>query len=289
MKSYLTKSLIILIVLSSCIDSQKNNKVYFLDISENDSFSKELFIDKVIKISDSIRIDSEMLYILEGDYLLNKNELLSYKAVQQKLSVDSINLFEPMLIILEDRNIIQKQSDPQNLKFAVIKSTFSEAEYEMLIKNLEVAANDWKRVCNVRFRHIKEIDNILNSKDNPDSLTFVIKKYDARGKFVAKSFFPLSEKKYRKILLDPSFFVAKYSVDGLLRHEFGHILGFIHEHIRTSAPKSCPNEESLPYFKLTDYDPKSVMHFFCPDIVIGNKNLNLTNIDSIGAAQIYPY
>lgn len=127
MKSYLTKSLIILIVLSSCIDSQKNNKVYFLDISENDSFSKELFIDKVIKISDSIRIDSEMLYILEGDYLLNKNELLSYKAVQQKLSVDSINLFEPMLIILEDRQEIDFQKyDERTAGFTSAKNVITE-------------------------------------------------------------------------------------------------------------------------------------------------------------------
>ncbi|UTW61819.1 hypothetical protein KFE98_17670 [bacterium SCSIO 12741] len=70
-----------------------------------------------------------------------------------------------------------------------------------------------------------------------------------------------------------------------MRHELGHVLGFRHEHIRSGAPAKCPNENTSGTINLTQYDPRSVMHYFCGQV--GSKDLSFTDVDVRGAQKVY--
>jgi hypothetical protein len=71
----------------------------------------------------------------------------------------------------------------------------------------------------------------------------------------------------------------------VLRHELGHVLGFRHELIRSGAPAVCPKEPLWDARPLTDYDPQSVMHYFCGGV--GSSSLRITELDRVGAQQVY--
>jgi hypothetical protein len=65
----------------------------------------------------------------------------------------------------------------------------------------------------------------------------------------------------------------------------GHVLGFRHEHIRSGAPADCPQEGTSDAINLTEYDPRSVMHYFCGGI--GTQEMKLTEVDRQGAQAVY--
>jgi hypothetical protein len=63
------------------------------------------------------------------------------------------------------------------------------------------------------------------------------------------------------------------------------VLGWRHEHISHDAPPACPDEDDFDQQKITQYDPKSVMHYFCGGV--GSKELKISDIDRAGSVQIY--
>ena len=78
---------------------------------------------------------------------------------------------------------------------------------------------------------------------------------------------------------------AERTLLGVLRHELGHVLGFRHEHIRSGAPPGCPDEDVFGAIDLNDYDPKSVMHYFCGGV--GNRDLVITAEDRTASQIVY--
>jgi hypothetical protein len=103
------------------------------------------------------------------------------------------------------------------------------------------------------------------------------------------------ESAYGAVLLSP-FSISKTTVT----HEFGHILGLMHEHNHPDSPISvCPyyleNKKQSKDLIYTEFDKKSVMNY-CYVLFQGmNKGLskhdrelilNLYNIDQIGRAHV---
>jgi hypothetical protein len=92
----------------------------------------------------------------------------------------------------------------------------------------------------------------------------------------------------RKVVFDSSYFRPglRFNRVGVLRHELGHVLGFRHEHIRSGAPAECPgDDEAVKLFPFGEYDPRSVMHYFCGPV--GNPDLRFSAGDRKGAQQLY--
>ncbi|PPL04279.1 matrixin family metalloprotease [Parapedobacter indicus] len=230
---------------------------------------------------DTVGIDGTVYYIVEGDLLLDDKELH-----QQFYRVNKPQDSQKLVGITRNGNILRIE-DPTDIKYAIIKKSFSSSEYEKLVVYLKDATDDWSRVCNVAFNHVSRLDATLEVDDNPEEVTFIVRKMrtSKRG-LLASAFFPYDPKPERRMLITPAFFQTSFEKTGILRHEIGHILGFRHEHIRSGAPAICPKNESVDHtIELTDYDPQSVMHYFCGDA--GTRELKLTKIDSIGASLVY--
>lgn len=230
---------------------------------------------------DTLLIDKTIYYIVEGDLLLDIDELK-----MQFYKVNRPNDNRKLVGITRDGKIIRIEN-PTNIRYSIIKETFSDKEYKDIIDYMNEATTNWKNVCNVNFVHNSELDSKLRATENPDEVTFVIRKigYSSNG-LLASAFFPYAPKNERKVFITPSFFrTTNFNKAGILTHEIGHILGFRHEHIRSGAPALCPRENTDSTIDLTQYDPQSVMHYFCGGA--GTRDLKLTAIDSIGASIIY--
>jgi hypothetical protein len=178
-----------------------------------------------------------------------------------------------------------KWPEKYTLTYSIIKSSFSDVnEYNTVKENMLKATRDWENTCNVKFFYdkSKDKDKIFSP---PNDLTFIVAGYDADGKFIASSFFPYDPLEKRRILIDPSYFLTNFDKTGVLRHELGHVIGFRHEHIRPEAPLVCDDEILEGTINLTDYDPQSVMHYFCGGV--GNHDLLITDVDCRGAQHVY--
>jgi hypothetical protein len=141
--------------------------------------------------------------------------------------------------------------------------------------------------CGVIFQHLPGLDDNVALRTS-QATVFHVRSFDARGRFIAAAFFPNDPQERRRVLVDPSYFHTDLLFDqiGVLRHEFGHVLGFRHEHIRSGAPPECPKETLVDTIDLTvRYDPQSVMHYFCGSV--GSKALAITELDREGARKLY--
>ncbi len=221
-------------------------------------------------------------YIIEGDLLMTKMEYYQYKNQRDFLPV---SLNAPKLLGYKIGNKIIKQPEHLNMKYAIVKSSFNNiAQYDSVKNNMIKATKDWMGLCNVKFNYIAELDDLIDTNDNPDSLTFVVRK--AKGTYNARAFFPDQAKELRKIKITPVHFNSDYDKTGILRHELGHVLGFLHEHILLDED-FCREASSYQTNSVTDYDPKSVMHYYCEGI--GTHKLKFTQKDSLGAIAYYPF
>jgi hypothetical protein len=127
---------------------------------------------------------------------------------------------------------------------------------------------------------------VPSSSQGSGKLTFVVRYEKAEGTFVATSFFPHFAVRSRYVNIDAQYFTTEYDHVGVFIHEIGHILGYLHEHIRasTSTVSGCYKEKNS-WKPLTNYDPKSAMHYWCDGG--GTFSLNLTDLDIEGHRLLY--
>lgn len=244
-------------------------------------------------------IDGQSLHVVEGDLLLDEDELLLYSLRQEALrnaekvgaTSAAMSQAESLVALAPNGQIVRWRPGKQ-LTYCVLKDSFlSEAQYDQVCKDMETATGAWRDACGIEFAHLKAHDSHGDPTSSPEDispdLVFSVRFIDAQGKFIASAFFPTYPPPRRRILVDPSFFSPKqpFNTAGVFRHELGHVLGFRHEHIRSGAPAACPDEPLFDVKDLTKYDPQSVMHYFCGEV--GNPALELTELDRIGAQTVY--
>lgn len=249
----------------------------------------EPMFDKLKRGLKTVTIDGETFYVAEGDLLIDETRLPRY-AVQRAAAATAPPVAEDdtegrsRLLAVSENGKIVRWKPGTVLSFCVLKSTFGDQnKYETVRNNMLAATWNWEETCGVKFEHRADLDD--SPTNTPAGVLFTVREVNANGQFIAAAFFPNEPHNRRRLIIDPSYYTTSFDKVGVLRHELGHVLGFRHEHIRSGAPPACGDEDTGDTIEVTNYDPKSVMHYFCGGV--GSLDLKITEIDTDGSQKIY--
>ncbi len=159
-----------------------------------------------------------------------------------------------------------------------VSRTFG-TRHAAVVAAMAEATDDWMMAADVSFQYLSEEDDNCTAS-NPRVL-FDIRPTSTTS-YLARAFFPGYSRSQRNILVSTTAFSSRTPLVGVIRHELGHVLGFLHEHIRRP---STPCPEGGSYRGVTAYDPGSVMHY--PQCGGTNFRLDLSPLDVTGAAAVY--
>jgi serralysin len=179
------------------------------------------------------------------------------------------------------RDDVWSAATAQNLTYCISQSSFG-SRYSTVVSAMNSATGAWESAGRLNFVHVASLDGDCNARSN---VVFNVRQVTS-SQYLARAFFPSSNRRSREILIATSSFgnISPWSLTGVLRHELGHTIGLRHEHTR---PDSGACFEDNNWRALTAYDASSVMHY--PQCN-GSQNgdLVLTNLDKAGAAALYP-
>jgi len=168
-----------------------------------------------------------------------------------------------------------------NITYCVSSSSFG-ANYNKVVTAMANAAGAWEAAGNVNFVHLSQYDSSCTASQA--NVVFDVRQVSGQ-QYLARAFFPNSSRSARNVLIDTSSFgnLGVWTLDGILRHELGHTLGFRHEH---TLPQAGTCFEDNNFRPLTEYDSKSVMHY--PQCNGTNQgDLVLTDKDKAGIVALY--
>lgn len=180
-----------------------------------------------------------------------------------------------------------------DLRFC-ISDLFAERKDEV-VESFMAAVEEWETIADVKFVYLPEHDARCTTR-NAQVVFNVRPSDDPWARYIARAFFPnYTERKQREIIINMAshdgmfgadHIEGDYTLQGVLRHELGHVLGFRHEHIRDEA-NAYFCREGDDYRPITEYDAKSVMHYpQCNGQ--GDWGLHLSDVDQRGAGFFYP-
>lgn len=245
---------------------------------------EESTYDRLKRTLKTVEIDNEKFYVAEGDLLIDENELSEYAKIREK-AAPAAAADRDRLIVVADNGKPVRWKPGMILSYCVLKNTFSDPNnYETVKNNMKQATWDWEATCGVKFEYKPEFDD-SESNATPAGVLFTVREIDAGGRFIASAFFPNSPAYKRRLVIDPSYYSTSFDGVGVLRHELGHVIGWRHEQINSGAPPACQGEDVGEVIELTDYDPQSVMHYFCGGV--GTLELAITDKDRDGSQKLY--
>jgi len=239
---------------------------------------------------------AQTYYVLEGDTLASDQEVHDY--IDRKATEGVPSLEQPIELIVHTEDGVEAKwpDGAQFLKYAIDRTTFpDDASFQQVAADLLGASQDWVAscaTCKIRFEHEPQFDSIntyeeLQAATATDAIRFLVVysggPFDKRTP-IASSFFPTDPWSRRILNIYPGYFrlTGGYTGRGVLRHEIGHILGYAHEQTRHIAGCKFEGDNWVP---LTEYDPFSVMHYFCGGG--GTRDLQLSALDVKGHNAFY--
>jgi serralysin len=150
-----------------------------------------------------------------------------------------------------------------------------------IVTAMQQATASWSDVIAVGFEYRSGEDS--NCTNNNNNVLFNVRLVNAT--YFASAFFPDSTRAARELLVTESAFTTNAGgrdLQGILRHEVGHVLGFRHEHIHIT----CTDEGPAEGRQVTSYDVNSVMHY--PQCrPSGTGGYRQTALDFKGAITLY--
>lgn len=169
--------------------------------------------------------------------------------------------------------------DRFNLTYCVDQSF--DDDYSFVVTNLKEAADSWSKMVAVGFKKV----DVSPCDNTNDAVVFNVEKRTTG--YRAISFMPSYPREEREMGIRETAFTPQADgtdFQGILRHEFGHILGFAHEEIWSD---DCSDDVDDVRLIDENYDPYSVMHdIWCnPEGYIDS--LRQTPTDYASAIQVY--
>lgn len=169
----------------------------------------------------------------------------------------------------------------QHLTYCVDTGSFG-SRGSTLRAALDRAMDSWSDRVGVQF---EEVD-VDDCDHRTQEVVFDVRWSDS-SLFFASGFFPSSSRSERELLVTTEAFTTNLGgrdLEGILRHELGHVLGLRHEHVWLTP--LCTSETSEDALALTDYDVNSVMHYpQCRSTRSGG--YRQTDLDYLGAFKLY--
>jgi hypothetical protein len=161
-------------------------------------------------------------------------------------------------------------------------STAFGSNHATVVQAMRAAAAAWESAGNLRYEYRPSEDGRCDGS-NPYTV-FDVRPLNGDKRILARAFFPNDRRIARNVLINGSAFTVQppYTLEGILRHELGHTLGFRHEHTR---PEAGACYEDGTWRAITAYDPYSVMHY--PQCNGKARDFQLSAGDQAGVAAIY--
>ncbi|MFP2960695.1 pre-peptidase C-terminal domain-containing protein [Myxococcus sp. 1LA] len=172
-------------------------------------------------------------------------------------------------------------SATQKLNLTYCVSTTFGNNYNRMVQVMASATAAWEAAGHVKFVHVSAQDSNCTASNN--NVLFDVRPINVGGQYIARAFFPGDARSSRNVLFDNTAFqpMGVWTLEGVTRHELGHVLGFRHEHTRPEAG-TCFEDSS--WRALTTYDGASVMHYpHCNGTQAGDLVLTAKDIQGIQA------
>ncbi|MFY2560907.1 matrixin family metalloprotease [Corallococcus terminator] len=176
--------------------------------------------------------------------------------------------------------VMWNSTEVRDLRYCI--STSFGSRHAQVVTAMNNAAAAWEAVAGVNFIHQSAYDGACNASQA--GVVFDIRPVNS-GAYLARAFFPNVARSGRNLLIDSTAFgtLAPLTLAGVLRHELGHVLGFVHEPGNFSA--LCPKTTGACL--LTDApDASSVMVNYSCSRRAGD--LVLSAQDQTAAGFLYP-
>lgn len=238
-------------------------------------------------IAQTYREKDNEAYIVDGDILVPDAKALRefYETFIAHTRTPQTGL-HGALVVHRDNGADARWDDTQKRDLRYCVSTDFAANYPVAVDAIAQAARDWEQAADIRFIHVRAEDGRCTAGNT--NVLFDVRPTTGEA-YLARAFFPNHARADRNILINSTAFAPQdpFTLQGVLRHEIGHALGFRHEHIRPEAKAAaCLKDEWSPWTPLTPYDPNSVMHY--PTCNGTNRgDFNLTQLDRAGVAILY--
>lgn len=235
----------------------------------------------------SVTSEGETYFVIDGDILVTIDEgvaLLKQRnqalaKLEERIKETGDEAMPELAVMMNNDEKSIWPETVQRLTFQIEETGFSEDELATLKVALQTASDDWNTAC-----PDCRVEFAMFSAAATETPLFRVRKTLSTAYFAA-AFFPHYAAKRHVLQVTPSFFTQRtFNHAGIMRHEFGHILGYRHEHIRHPSLQDCKYEDEK-WIGLTAIDPRSVMHYLCEGK--GDPELKLTSLDIQGHRFLY--
>lgn len=246
----------------------------------------EAFRDRTLYLEETGK------YYVNGDVPIRSEKLLR-EFWERNIRDNPLNLppapdaeqIVPEFVIMNNGGLDAVWSSDDRMGLTYCVSAAFGGRQPLVIAAMQGAAAAWEAVAALDFIHASSEDGACTNTNN--RVMFDVRPVVANGRFLAAAFFPNDPRDDRSVVIDESSFQLDpnqaLSLEGILRHELGHVIGARHEHTRPEAGRCF---EDGNWRVVTDYDAFSVMHYpQCNGQ--GDWSLRLTATDKSGVACIY--